>query len=101
MNVPKPGPATDVPYTPQPILPGGVVVTLYPPDSPFLNTNRLKEAEVYNMSHDVPGRIQSIVNIHNPSIEIHLVPRSLNTGAAVILAAGGGSQHLECRRRRG
>ena len=31
---PAPGPVTDGPYAPQPILPGGVVVTLFPPDSP-------------------------------------------------------------------
>jgi endo-1,4-beta-xylanase len=80
--------------TPKPILQGGIVLTLFPPDSHYLNTNRINEAEVYNMSHDVPGRIQSIVNIHNPSIEVHLVDRSLNTGAAVILAAGGGHNTL-------
>jgi endo-1,4-beta-xylanase len=94
LNVPKPGPVVDGPYAPQPILQGGIVVTLFPPDSHFLNTNRIKEAEVYNMSHDVPGRIQSITNIHNPSIEVHLVDRGLNTGAAVILAAGGGHNTL-------
>jgi acetyl esterase/lipase len=94
LGVPKPAPATDAPYAPQPILQGGIVVTLFPPDSRYLNTNRIKEAEVYNMSRDVPGRIQSIVNIHNPSIEVHLVDRGLNTGAAVILAAGGGHNTL-------
>jgi acetyl esterase/lipase len=46
------------------------------------------------MSTTVPGRINSIVNIHNPSIEVHLVDRGLNTGAAVILAAGGGHNTL-------
>src|SRR5437763_14812487 len=46
------------------------------------------------MSRDVPGRIDSIVSIHNPSIEVHLVSRSLNTGSAVILAAGGGHNTL-------
>src|SRR4029078_4191802 len=46
------------------------------------------------MSQAVPGRINSIVNIHNPSIEVHLVDRGLNTGAAVILAAGGGHNTL-------
>ncbi len=42
----------------------------------------------------VAGRINSIVNIHNPSIEVHRVDRSLNTGAAVILVAGGGHKTL-------
>jgi len=77
-----------------PILPGGVVVVLYPPGSPFLKMDRIREPEQYNMSQTVPGRINSIVNIHNPSIEVHTVDRGLNTGAAVILAAGGGHNTL-------
>src|ERR1051326_7298591 len=87
LGVPKPGPATESPYAPQPILPGGVVVTLYPPGSPYLKMDRVREPEQYNMSQAVPGRISSIVNIHNPSIEVHPVDRALNTGAVVILVA--------------
>jgi endo-1,4-beta-xylanase len=94
MNVPHPAPATDQPYAPQPILPGGVVVTLWPSGSKYLKSDRVHEAEQYNMSRDVPGRINSIVNIHNPSIEFHPVDGSLNTGAVVILAAGGGHNTL-------
>lgn len=94
MNVPKPGPANEAPYAPQPILPGGIVIPLYPPGSPFLKVDKVREAEVYNMSQTVPGRIGSIVNIHNPSIEVHTVDRSLNTGAAIILVAGGGHNTL-------
>jgi acetyl esterase/lipase len=94
LGVPKPGPATDAPYAPLPILPGGIVVPLYPPGSPFLKMDRVREPEHYNMSQTVPGRINSIVNIHNPSIEIHTVERGLNTGAAVILVAGGGHNTL-------
>jgi endo-1,4-beta-xylanase len=93
-DVPKPGPTNDAPYAPQAILQGGIVIPLFAPDSHYLNTNRIREAEVYSMSHDMPGRIQSIVNIHNPSIEVHLVERSLNTGAAIIVAAGGGHKTL-------
>lgn len=93
-GVPAPGPATSAPYTPLPILPGGVVLPLYPPGSPFLKAERIKEPEQYNMSQTVPGRIGSIVNIHNPSIEIHTVDRGLNTGAAIILVAGGGHNTL-------
>jgi endo-1,4-beta-xylanase len=92
--VPKPATATDAPYAPLPILPGGVVIPLYPPGSPYLKAERIREAEQYNMSQTVPGRINSIVNIHNPSIEVHTVDRGLNTGAAVILAAGGGHNTL-------
>lgn len=94
MNIPAPGAATDAPYAPQPILPGGIVIPLYAPGSPFLKADRVREAEQYNMSQTVPGRISSIVNIHNPSIEVHLVDRSLNTGSAIILAAGGGHNTL-------
>jgi acetyl esterase/lipase len=94
LSVPKPGPATDASYAPQPILPGGVVVPLYPPGSPFLKADKVREPEQYNMSQTVPGRIASIVSIHNPSIEVHPVDRGLNTGAAVILVAGGGHNTL-------
>ncbi len=93
-SVPKPGPATDAPYAPLALLPGGVVVPLYQPGSHFLNNDRIKEPEVYNMSGAVPGRVSSVVNIHNPSIEFHGVDRGLNTGAVMIVAAGGGHNTL-------
>jgi acetyl esterase/lipase len=93
-GVPSPGTSTSAPYAPLPILPGGVVVTLYPPGSSFLKMDRVGEAEQYNMNPSVPGRINSIVNIHNPSIEVHTVDRGLNTGAAVILVPGGGHNTL-------
>src|SRR5262249_18650296 len=94
IGIPSPGPANDAPYAPQPILQGGVVVLLYPPDSPHLNKDRVREAEQYSMSKAVPGRINSIINIHNPSIEVHTVDGGINTGAAIILAAGGGHRTL-------
>jgi len=94
LGVPKPGPSGDGPYAPMPILPGGVVLALFPPGSPYLKMDHIREPEQYNMSQTVPGRINSIVNIHNPSIEVHTVDRGLNTGAAVILAAGGGHNTL-------
>ena len=94
LGVPAPGPSTDAPYAPLPILPGGIVVTLYPPGSPFLNMEKVRQAEQYNMNQAVPGRINNIVNIHNPSIEVHTVDHGLNTGAAVILVPGGGHNFL-------
>src|SRR5262245_17420898 len=93
-NIPSPAPANDQPYAPQAILPGGVVVTLFQPGSPFLKMDKVKEAEVYNMMRGVPGRVQSIVNIHNPSIEFHAADPGINTGAVVVLAAGGGHNTL-------
>jgi len=94
LGIPTPGAATDAPYAPQPIVAGGIVMPLYPPGSPFLKTERVREAEQYNMSQTVHARISSIVNIHNPSIEVHLVDRGINTGAVIILAAGGGHNTL-------
>ena len=94
IGIPKPGPATDAPYAPQPILQGGIVVPLFPAGSPYLKADRVREAEVYNVSQSVPGRINSIVNIHNPSIEFHPVDPGRNTGAVVILIAGGGHNTL-------
>ena len=79
---------------PQPILQGGVVVPLYPSGSPFLKAERVREAEYFNVSKAVPGRINWITNIHNPSIEVHTVEGGINTGAAIILAAGGGHKTL-------
>ncbi len=94
MGIPKPGPVTDAPYAPQPLLPGGVVIPLYPAGSSFLKAERVREAEVYNMSAAVPGRITNMVNIHNPSIEVHVAEKSNNSGAVIILAAGGGHNTL-------
>lgn len=79
---------------PPPILQGGLVLPLYPAGSPFLKADRVHEPEEYTRSQSVPGRINSLVNIHNPSIEFHPVERSLNTGTAVILVAGGGHRTL-------
>ena len=61
--------------------------------------DRVREPEQYSMSQSAPGRINSIVNIHNPSIEVHTVDRGINTGAAVILVPGGGHNTLERRSR--
>jgi endo-1,4-beta-xylanase len=85
------GPA---PFVPQPIVPGGQIVPLFPPSSRYLKKERLGEAEVNNLQKTVPGRIQSIVNIHNPSIEVHVVDPNNSTGAAVIVVPGGGHRTL-------
>lgn len=94
MRIPEAGDASDQPYAPRSILPGGIVLPLYPPDSPLLNLERIKEPEKYSLSDSVYGRINSIVNIHNPSIEVHFASPSMNTGSVVILAAGGGHRTL-------
>src|ERR1700704_1560982 len=89
-----PGTVTPAGFVPAPILQGGEVFLLYPPGSPFLKQDRVNEPEQNNMTNGVPGRIQSIVNIHNPSVELHRVERGTNTGTAVILIAGGGHNTL-------
>jgi acetyl esterase/lipase len=93
-NVPAAAPANGKPYQPQTILPGGVVVTLFPPDSPMLKKEKISEPEVYTMADGVPGRVASMVSVHNPSIEFHAALPAMNTGAVVILAPGGGHDHL-------
>jgi endo-1,4-beta-xylanase len=93
-SVPRPAADTGRPYAPQAILPGGIVVPLFAADSPYLKADMLHVPELYNMSKAVPGRISSIVSIHNPSIEVHTVEASINTGTAVILIAGGGHRTL-------
>ena len=92
--VPKPAADTGQPYAPQAILAGGVVVPLFAPDSPHLKADKLHLPEIYSMNQAVPGRINNVVAIHNPSIEVHVVDKSLNTGTAVILIPGGGHRTL-------
>jgi acetyl esterase/lipase len=94
MNVPAPGPRTDAPYAPQPILPGGVVIPLYPAGSPYLNAAKVREPEQYHFWGPADGEIGYVVSIHNPSIEFHAGSSALNTGAVIILAAGGGHRTL-------
>src|SRR5664279_2536087 len=94
MTVPKVAAQTDAPYDPQPILPGGIVIPLFPPDSPYVKKDKINIPEQYNMSNSVHGRIGSIVHIHNPSIEVHFADPGMNTGSAVILIAGGGHNTL-------
>jgi acetyl esterase/lipase len=83
------------PFLPEPMLPGGQVLALYPPDSPLLKRERLNEAERYNTTSAAgSARVQSVINIHNPSIEVHLAGGRGSNGAAVIVAPGGGHQIL-------
>src|SRR5690242_2181201 len=45
-ETPKEGKA----FVPEPVLPGGLVLPLYPPDSPRLKRERIHEPERYNTS---------------------------------------------------
>jgi dienelactone hydrolase len=93
--IPKPGPMVKgKPYQPQTLLPGGIVMPVWPAGSSFLNAKRVHEAETYTMDAVVPGRVERVLNIHNPSIEVHRVRPADNTGAAIILVPGGGHKTL-------
>ncbi len=50
------------------------------------------QPEKFNVSKRSPTRVESVENIHNPSIEVHLAPAEKANGMAVIVAAGGGNK---------
>ncbi len=81
------------PFVPKPALPGGKVISLYPADSPKLKRERIHEAEKYNTTGK-SDRLLNTINIHNPSIEVHLAEDREANGAAVIVAPGGGHKIL-------
>ncbi len=83
----------DGPFVPESALTGGIVLSLYPPDSVKLNRDRIHEAERYNTTGE-SARLLNTLNIHNPSIEVHLAKNRESTGAAVIVAPGGGHKIL-------
>ena len=65
----QPNPQTDQPYKPALLMPGGIVLPLFSPDSPYLNKDKITIPEHYN--NPSATRVGSIINIHNPSIEFH------------------------------
>eukprot|EP01043_Picozoa_sp_COSAG02_P002870 COSAG02_NODE_68_length_42582_cov_52.351129_6_plen_303_part_00 len=82
------------PFVPQPLLPGGIVRSLFDAatDAPLINKLRLHEPEVYNGGEWKPGdKIHGITNIHNPSFDIYPVA---GPGCCVILVPGGGHRVL-------
>ena len=94
--------SSPVPLLPKPLTLNAVVMPLWAPGSPMLNaSNAATQEEKFSITEDVPTRIRQVVNVHNPSIELHLIPPNhgtaddFNTGAAIILAPGGGNRDLE------
>jgi endo-1,4-beta-xylanase len=80
---------------PRPLTPGAKVVTLWPAGSPMLKgLDGSDRPEQVTFSKDRPDRAQSVVNVHNPSLELHLAPRDKANGTAVIVAPGGGNKQL-------
>jgi acetyl esterase/lipase len=69
------------------------VIYLWPPGSPTLKGTN--ETEITTPENVKPGdRINSIKNVHNPSIEVYLPPADKAVGTAVIVAPGGGHRQL-------
>lgn len=69
------------------------VVFLWSPGSPTLQG--ANEKEITSPANPQPGqRINSIKNVHNPSIEVHLPPADKATGTAILVAPGGGHEQL-------
>ena len=87
-----------VPFRPEPILPGGVVLPLFEPKSELLVQARLHEPERYN--HRDPKAspsdpVRTVVGVHNPSLEAHILPPGpQNSGSCVIVVPGGGHSVL-------
>jgi len=78
---------------PKPLVSRAKVVTLWPKGSPALRAlPGYDKPEQFNMTKRQPQRVQSVENIHNPSIEVHLATPEKNNGMAVIVAAGGGNK---------
>lgn len=83
-------PAADSPaVAPLPLVAGAKVITLWPAGHPTLKN--VDQKEVFKTSGD---RIQSVTNVNNPSIELHLAPAEKASGMAVIVAPGGGNTQL-------
>lgn len=74
---------------PKSLTAGHKVVTLFPPGHPALKALQgYDQEEKFNFSG---GRVGSVTNIHNPSIELYLAPPEKANGMSVILSAGGGN----------
>jgi endo-1,4-beta-xylanase len=75
------------------LTPGAKVVTLWPKGSTALRAlPGSDKPEELTYGKGRPQRVQSVKNIHNPSIEVHLAPPEKANGLAVIVAPGGGNR---------
>ena len=85
-----------MPFVPSPLLPGGIVTSLYPEGTYSLNAARVHEPEVYNLGDYTPGdRIHTITNVHSPSFDLYQARSPAPaTGACAILVPGGGNRVL-------
>jgi acetyl esterase/lipase len=85
------------PFVPEPLLPGGLVKSLYPDGTAPLNARaRAHESEVYNLGdYHLGDRIHTITNVHSPSFDLYKARSPApKTGACAILVPGGGNRVL-------
>lgn len=68
------------------------VIFLYPPGSPTLKGSN--ETEILTPPNAKPGEHYSIKNVHNPAIHVYLPAADKATGAAIVVAPGGGHREL-------
>ncbi len=70
-----------------------LVVTLWPAGAATLQG--ASEKELLSPANPKPGQaINSIRNVHTPSIEVHLAPVDRANGTAILVAPGGGHEQL-------
>ena len=74
------------------------MLSLFEPTSPLLDQGRVHEPESYN--HRNPNALPSdpvrtVVGVHNPSLEAHILPPGpQNSGSCIIVVPGGGHSVL-------
>ena len=74
------------------------MLSLFEPTSPLLDQGRLHEPESYN-HRDPNGSpsdpVRTVVGVHNPSLEAHILPPGpQNSGSCIIVVPGGGHSVL-------
>src|SRR5436190_295307 len=86
LGIPAPGPTTDQPYAPQPILQGGMVIPLYPEGSPFfynygVNTvilrNRLRKDGYVAERDAVNDALQAIRTVRAHAKDFRIDPNRI------------------------
>ena len=68
-------------------------VLLWPKGAPGVKADKENESEVTVHRHDTILD-RAILNVHRPTLTMHLPPKALATGAAVIVCPGGGRRRL-------
>eukprot|EP01048_Picozoa_sp_COSAG05_P001756 COSAG05_NODE_61_length_23137_cov_22.080693_7_plen_256_part_00 len=95
------------PFVPAPVLPGGVVLPIWPAGSTRIDQERAHRVELYDKAEtgwvEMPSgpaaadaAVNSVRGVHNPSIEVHLAAAG-GPGTAVLMVPGGGHNMLGLR----